>query len=41
VGALWSGVSPAAGFAYAGILTMAGALLVYFFTGHREGAVQI
>jgi MFS family permease len=33
VGALWSGVSPAAGFAYAGILTMAGALLVYFF--HR------
>jgi MFS family permease len=41
VGALWSGVSPAAGFAYAGILTMAGALLVYFFTGHRDGAVQI
>ena len=33
VGALWSGVSPAAGFAYAGILTMAGALLVYFFHG--------
>jgi len=41
VGTLWSGVSPAAGFAYAGILTMAGALLVYFFTGHRDGAVQI
>ena len=41
VGALWSGVSPAAGFAYAGIVTLAGALLIYFFTGHREGEVQI
>jgi MFS family permease len=37
VGALWSSVSPAAGFAYAGIVTLAGALLIYFFTGHREG----
>jgi len=41
VGGLWSGVSPAAGFAYAGVLTMAGALLVYFFTGRRDGVVQI
>jgi MFS family permease len=41
VGALWSGVSPAAGFAYAGILTMAGALLIFFFTGHRDGDVII
>lgn len=41
VGALWSGVSPAAGFAYAGILTTAGALLIYFFTGRRDRVVQI
>ncbi|MGH9713497.1 MAG: MFS transporter [Candidatus Acidiferrales bacterium] len=40
VGALWSSVSPNAGFIYAGILTLAGAGLIYFFTGHREGAVQ-
>jgi sugar phosphate permease len=39
VGALWSSVSPAAGFAYAGILTMAGALLIFFFTGRRDGDV--
>jgi MFS family permease len=41
VGALWSAVNPAAGFAYAGILTMAGALLIYFFTGQAGRAVQI
>src|SRR4029077_15787497 len=41
VGALWSGVSPTAGFAYAGILTTAGALLIYFFTGHGDGAARI
>lgn len=41
VGALWSGVGPAAGFAYAGVLSTAGALLIFFFTGHRERAVQI
>jgi MFS family permease len=41
VGALWSGVSPTAGFAYAGILTTAGALLIYFFTGHSDGAARI
>lgn len=35
VGALWSAVSPAAGFAYAGLMTMTGALLIYFFTGDR------
>jgi MFS family permease len=35
VGALWSGVSAAAGFAYAGIMTMAGALLIYFYTGRE------
>ena len=33
VGVLWSSVSPNAGFLYAGILTLAGALLIYFFTG--------
>ena len=35
VGALWSSVSPTAGFAYAGILTLSGALLIYFFTGRN------
>jgi MFS family permease len=40
VGALWSEVSPVAGFAYAGILTMAGALLIYFFIGHHDGRVE-
>lgn len=35
VGALWSAVSPAAGFAYAGVFTLAGALLIYFFTGPK------
>jgi MFS family permease len=35
VGALWSAASPAAGFAYAGLMTMTGALLIYFFTGKR------
>ena len=39
VGALWSGVSPTAGFVYAGVMTIAGALLIYFFTGHRDGTV--
>jgi MFS family permease len=33
VGVLWSSVSPNAGFLYAGIFTLAGALLIYFFTG--------
>lgn len=41
VGILWSSVSPNAGFLYAGILTLAGAGLIYFFTGHRDGALQI
>ena len=33
VGVLWSSVGPNAGFLYAGIFTLAGALLIYFFTG--------
>ena len=33
VGALWSSVSPDAGFLYAGLFTFAGALLIYFNTG--------
>jgi MFS family permease len=36
VGVLWSSVSPNAGFLYAGIFTLTGALLIYFFTGRRE-----
>jgi len=32
VGALWSAVSPAAGFLYAAIFTGIGAALIYFFT---------
>jgi MFS family permease len=36
VGVLWSSVSPNAGFLYAGIFTLTGALLIYFFTGGRE-----
>jgi MFS family permease len=36
VGVLWSSVSPNAGFIYAGIFTLAGALLIYFFTGGRK-----
>ena len=32
VGALWSAVSPAAGFLYAAIFTGLGAALIYFFT---------
>lgn len=35
VGALWSSVSPAAGFLYAGIFTLSGALLIYFFTSRK------
>jgi MFS family permease len=35
VGALWSAVGPAAGFAYAGVFTLAGALLIYFFTSRK------
>jgi MFS family permease len=31
VGVLWSSVSPNAGFLYAGIFTLAGAVLIYFF----------
>jgi MFS family permease len=36
VGALWSSVSPNAGFIYAGFFTFAGALLVYFNTGRAR-----
>ena len=35
VGALWSAVSPAAGFLYAAAFTTLGALLIYFFTCRR------
>jgi MFS family permease len=35
VGALWSAVSPAAGFLYAAIFTGLGAALIYFFTPRR------
>jgi MFS family permease len=35
VGALWSAVSPAAGFLYATAFTTIGAVLIYFFTGRR------
>jgi MFS family permease len=33
VGALWSSVSPNAGFIYAGAFTLLGAILIYFYTG--------
>jgi MFS family permease len=36
VGVLWSSVSPNAGFLYAGLFTLAGAALIYFFTGRRR-----
>lgn len=36
VGVLWSSVSPNAGFLYAGFFTLAGALLIYFFTGRER-----
>jgi len=36
VGALWSSVSPNAGFIYAGFFTLAGALLIYFNTGRTR-----
>jgi MFS family permease len=36
VGALWSSVSPNAGFLYAGFFTLAGALLIYFYTGRAR-----
>jgi MFS family permease len=36
VGALWSSVSPTAGFLYAGFFTLAGALLIYFYTGRER-----
>jgi MFS family permease len=36
VGVLWSSVSPDAGFLYAGIFALAGALLIYFFTGRAR-----
>jgi MFS family permease len=35
VGALWSAVSPAAGFLYAAVFTTVGAVLICFFTGRR------
>jgi MFS family permease len=35
VGALWSTVGATAGFLYAGIFTLAGALLIYFFTSPK------
>lgn len=41
VGVLWSSVSPNAGFLYAAVLTLAGAGLIYFFTGTRDGVVQV
>jgi len=40
VGTLWSAVSPAAGFVYAGIFTMAGALLIYFFTSRNASTTM-
>jgi MFS family permease len=36
VGALWSSVSPNAGFLYAGFFTLAGAILIYFYTGRTR-----
>ncbi len=36
VGALWSSVSPNAGFLYAGIFTLAGALLIYFSVPRKD-----
>ncbi len=36
VGVLWSSVSPNAGFLYAGIFTVAGAALVYFFVPRKD-----
>jgi len=36
VGALWSTVSPNAGFLYAGIFTLAGALLIYFSVPRKD-----
>jgi MFS family permease len=36
VGVLWSSVSPNAGFLYAGIFTLAGAALVYFFVPRKD-----
>ncbi len=40
VGALWSAVSPAAGFLYAAAFTTLGALLIYFFTGRRAISIS-
>jgi MFS family permease len=40
VGALWSTVSPTAGFLYAGIFTMVGALLIYFFTSRNASTTM-
>ena len=36
VGVLWSSVNPNAGFLYAGIFTLAGALLIYFFVPRKD-----
>src|ERR1700722_16921525 len=36
VGVLWSSVSPNAGFFYAGIFTLAGAVLIYFFVPRKD-----
>jgi MFS family permease len=36
VGVLWSSVSPNAGFFYAGIFTLAGAVLIYFFVPRKR-----
>ena len=36
VGALWSSVSPAAGFLYAGIFSALGAILIYWWRGRRD-----
>jgi MFS family permease len=40
VGALWSTVSPTAGFVYAGIFTLLGALLIYFFTSRNASTTM-
>jgi sugar phosphate permease len=38
VGALWSGVSANAGFAYAGAFTLVGAVMICFFAGTEKVA---
>jgi hypothetical protein len=38
VGVLWTTVSANAGFIYAGFFALAGAILIYFYTGTRVAA---